>query len=222
MQNDTGYAAPFHQHLLDVTDSIWQKTLDHPFLTAVADGSIADDVFKTWIAQDYLFVQAAIPFMGILIAKSPVHMRPALANAVYALNQELELFQKQAIQHGVDLDVEMSPTCHAYVQFLMATAYDRPLETGFAVLYGTEKAYLDAWSRVKTQQQAPGSWQAFINNWTSDAFQGYVTWLATTLDELASSNSEAHRREMEHYFVLTARYEYLFWDMALSGSTWPV
>lgn len=212
----------FHGHLLAVSRPVWQKMLDHPFLAAVADGSIADDVFKTWLAQDFLFVQAAIPFMGVLLAKAPAHMRPVLGNAIVGLTTELDLFRQQAKAHNADLTTEMAPTCHGYVQFLLASAYDRPLETSFAILYGAEKAYLDSWDRVKELQRTASPWQAFIDNWTSDGFRGYVDWLATSLDELAASQSAAALSEMEEHFVLTARYEYLFWDMAMARQAWPV
>jgi thiaminase/transcriptional activator TenA len=74
---------------------------------------------------------------------------------------------------------------------------------------------------VRTSQQAPSPWQQFINNWASDAFQGYVDWLAAELDTLASAASEPLRREMEEHFLATVRYEYLFWNMAAQGEQWP-
>lgn len=212
----------FHAHLLQVAEAIWQKTLDHPFLTAVADGSIADEPFSTWVAQDYLFVRAGIPFMGVLLSKAPDRLRPTLADAIVALHRELELFERQATAHGVSLNTEMNPTCHAYAQFLLATAYDRPFEVAFTVLYAAEKAYMDAWKRVKSQQQAASRWQAFIDHWSSEAFGSYVAWLATTLDDLATGKSSTDLKEMERYFLLTARYEYLFWGMVTTGEQWPI
>lgn len=213
----------FHQRLLKTVKPIWDATLAHTFLAATADGSIPDAVFKTWLVQDYFYVRELIPFMGILIAKAPPELRPPLAEAVVAFNRELDLFRQQAEAHGVALEgQEMAPTCHAYVQFLMATAYGHSFEEVFTVHYGAEKAYLDAWTWVKGHQSGPSPWQAFIDNWTSDAFQEYVAWLATTLDDLAAGKSAEDLAAMEELFLLTARYEYLFWEMAMSEETWPV
>ncbi|NJP05877.1 MAG: hypothetical protein HC837_09770 [Chloroflexaceae bacterium] len=212
---------PFHQRLLTATQPIWKGILAHPFLSAVADNSIDEAVFKTWMAQDYLFIQASVPFLGVLLAKAPVHIRPMLGQSIVGFNSELELFRQQATECGVDLTNEPTPTCHAFTQFLMATAYDRPFEVGFTVLYGGEKAYMDAWQHVKAQQQGVSPWQPFIDNWSSAAFQGYVDWIATTLDALAAEKPEHVLREMEQHFLYTARYELLFWDMAQSGEQWP-
>lgn len=213
----------FHRQLLESAKSIWEATLAHPFLASVADGTIPDETFRNWLAQDYFFVRRQVPFMGVLISKAPAHLRPPLGDAVTMLNRELELFREQAEAHGASLDQEPAPTCHAYVQFMLATAYQRSFAQGFAVLYGLEKAYLDAWTWVKAHQQEESPWQAFIDNWSSDAFREYVEdWLAGTLDELANEQSAAERAAMEDLFRLTARYEYLFWDMAMSGEQWPI
>lgn len=222
MQNEWTRTRSFHEYLLETNEAGWTKMASHPFLASAADGSIADDVFKTWIAQDYLFAEAAMPFISILIAKAPVYLRSTLANSITALVQELELFEEQATVHDVDLTREMSPTCHAYTQFLMTTAYNRPFEVGFTVLYGAEKAYLDSWNYVRSNQRVESRWQTFINNWTNEAFHGYVDWLATTLDALAANKSQPDRDEMEHHFLLTMRYEYCFWDMATTKETWMV
>ncbi len=216
-------AHPFHQRLLQVARSVWETTLAHPFLAAVADGTIADEVFKTWLVQDYFYVRELIPFMGVLIAKAPPGLRAPLSDAVVVFNQELALFREQAEAHGVTLEgKEMAPTCHAYVQFMLATAYGRSFEEAFTVHYAAEKAYLDAWTWVKAHQCGPSPWQAFIDNWSSDAFREYVDWVAKTLDELAAGKSEQELAAMERVFLLTARYEYLFWEMAMSRETWPV
>ncbi len=215
--------ASFHRQLLAAARPVWDRILGHPFLAAVADGSIDDETFRTWMAQDYLYVQGMVPFMGALVARAPVDQRAFLIEATQALLRELELFREQAEAHGVVLEgVEPAPTCHAYLNFMLATACTRPYPCGFTVLYALEKAYLDSWLWVKAHQEGPSPWQAFIDNWTHPAFQGYVEELARILDGLAAEASEDQRREMEALFRLTARYEYLFWEMAYRREGWPV
>jgi thiaminase/transcriptional activator TenA len=194
--------------------------LAHPFLTATAAGQVTESSFKTWLAQDYLYVRETVPFLGVLLAKAPPALRAPLSEAIGTLNRELDLFRRQAEELGVVLEgLEMAPTCHAYTQFMLATAYSRPFAAGFTVLYGLEKAYLDSWMQVKTNQQGSSPYQAFIDNWTSQAFQDYVAWLGHTLDELVQQQD---RVELERLFLLTARYEYLFWQMAWNQEGWPV
>jgi thiaminase/transcriptional activator TenA len=65
-------------------------------------------------------------------------------------------------------------------------------------------------------------WQEFIDNWTNEEFQKFVDWLASTLDKMALDQPENELERMEALFLITARYEYLFWEMAAREETWPV
>ena len=104
----------------------------------------------------------------------------------------------------------------------MNTAYNRSFEEGFTVLSAAEKVYLDSWMEVKKDQKSESPWQEFIDNWTSEGFQQYVAWLATTLDDLAAGKPERDLRRMKAIFLITARYEYLFWEMAATKEGWIV
>ena len=213
----------FHQELLDGAQEIWNAFLNHRFLKMTADGSIPDEAFKTWMQQDYIFVQEAIPFIAVLLAKAPISLRSNLIQVLSALERELELFRRNAATHGVELESAVpSPTCYAYVQFLLTTAYTCTFEEGFTVLYCAEKAYLDSWMEVKKNLKIQSPWQEFIDKWTNEEFQQYVEWLAVTLNELAIGRPQRDLRKMQELFLITARYEYLFWEMAATEETWPV
>ena len=202
---------------------LWKAILSHRFLKMTANNTIPDATFKTWMQQDYLFVREAIPFIAVILAQAPLAIRGNLVQVLPALENELQLFRKNAEATEIDLeDVQPSPPCHAYLQFLMATAYGRSFEEGFTVLYAAEKAYLDSWMAVKTGQKSESPWQSFIENWTSEAFQKYVDWLAVTLDDLVKGKNSQELRRMHELFQMTARYEYLFWEMAASSEVWPI
>ena len=213
----------FHEQLLHQHQHLWNAMLNHPFLKKTAEGTIEDKTFKTWMRQDYIFVREAIPFMAVLLAKAPVEMRSMFVQIITGLEKELELFHKNAEAHGINLDnIEAAPTCHAYIQFLMNVAYNNSFEEGFTVLYTAEKAYMDSWMAVKENLKGDSPWREFINNWTSEAFQQYVDWLAATLDEMAQGEPEQDLAKMEQLFKLTTRYEYNFWEMANKEEDWAV
>jgi thiaminase len=213
----------FHEQMLAQAEQIWSKILTHPFLMKTADGTIPDETFKLWMQQDYIFVREAIPFMAVLLAKGPLSLRSNFIQIMVGLEQELELFRKNAQEHGIDLaNIQPSPTCHAYIQFLMNTAYNLSFEESFTVLYTAEKVYLDSWMAVKTQLKGDSPWQSFIDNWTSEGFQQYVDWLAITLDDLVAGQPGSKLKNYADLFNVTARYEFLFWDMAENQQSWLV
>lgn len=200
----------------------WQKMVDHPFLLRTRDGTIAFETFATWMRQDYLFVEAAIPFISILLAKAPAKHRTSHSGVLGMLQKELELFRERAAAVGVDLrNLTPSFVSHAYIQFLLATAYRESYACGYTVLYAAEKAYHDSWREVLTGIDRASPWFLFVENWGGVAFAGYVAHLEEELDDLAAQAGAAERARMAELFELTLRYEIAFWEMAWAGEGWP-
>jgi thiaminase len=157
------------------------------------------------------------------LAKAPQHLRSNFIQILTGLDNELALFRRNAEAHDVKLEgAKPYPICHAYIQFLMTVAYNNTFEEGFTVLYAAEKAYLDSWLEVKKNLRVDSPWQEFIDNWTSSEFQQYVAWLSNILNEMVDGKPESDLQKMEDLYLVTARYEYLFWDMAAGKKNWPV
>lgn len=212
----------FTDSLLERNAALWERMLDHPFLLQTRDGVISDKDFSTWMRQDYLFVEAAIPMMGILIAKAPPAHRKVLTDAVGALFDELALFQERAAAAGVDMkNLTPSFTCHAYIQYLMAAVYQGSYAEGFTVLYAGEKAYHESWKVVQAGLDPASKWTPFVQNWAGDAFAGYVAFLEQEMNVLAEAAGPDERNRMAELFEYSVRYEIAFWEMALTATTWP-
>lgn len=207
---------------LDRVGLLWKRMLEHPFLLRTRDGTLPQRTFATWMRQDHLFVEAAIPFMGGLLARAPRAHREPLTEAIVALHRELALFRERAMEAGVSLDdVEPSFTCHAYIQFLLATAARAGYGEAFTVLYVAEKAYHESWKVVAEGIDPDSRWIPFVENWAGESFGEYVAYLEGELDRLAAGAGPATLERMARSFELTVRYEIAFWEMALSGEGWP-
>ncbi len=212
----------FSQEQLSRVKPLWDTMLRHRFLTETRDGTIADDRFAIWMRQDYLFVEAAIPFISALIPRSPRDHWEPLAGVITALERELKLFEERAAAAGVDLrGAPPSFTNHAYIQFLLATAYCASYAEAYTVLYVAEKAYHDSWKVVQAGIAQDSKWYPFVENWAGDAFGGYVAYLEGEVNKLAAQVGSAERERMAEYFELTTKYEIAFWEMAATGEGWP-
>lgn len=213
-----GFAADQLQRLRP----LWEQMLAHRFLIQTRDGTIAPATFATWMRQDYLFVEAAIPFLSAMLPRAPrAHWGP-LTEVVAMLQKELVLFQERAAAVGVSLrDVEPAFVNHAYVQFLMATAYQASYAEVYTVLYAAEKCYHDSWTVVKQGLDTTSPWYPFVENWAGEGFAQYVAYLEAELDGLAALAGPAERARMATLFELTVKYEIAFWEMAATGEQWP-
>jgi thiaminase/transcriptional activator TenA len=201
---------------------LWDRMLDHRFLRQTRDGTIPDAVFATWMRQDYLFVEAAVPFLGALLARAPRVDRETLVGALGAMLRELDLFRERARAAGVDLEgVEPAFVAHAYVQFLMATAHGASYAEAWTVFYAAERAYHDSWRVVAAGIDHASPWLPFVENWAGAPFAAYVAALEARLDALALAAGPDERRRMAGLFETTTRYEIAFWEMASTGASWP-
>ncbi len=201
--------------LFEKASQQWDKMLSHPFLKEVGEGTIKREAFDFWVAQDYIFVREALRFLGALELKSPDYdISLVLADAFGALKNELQMFEGYAAERGFSLHVEPTTTCRSYVDFLIATALTRSFEEAFSALWCAEKGYFDSWNAAKSIATVDNPYKRFIDNWTSDGFNEYVTWIENTLNRLLNGKPASAISSIEETFLMTAKYECLFWDMA--------
>lgn len=212
----------FVQEQLERLRPTWEQMLRHPFLLQTRDGTIPFDTFATWMRQDYLFVEAAVPFIALMVPKAPPSHWELHTNVMAMFHKELGLFRERAVAAGVDMDdLRPSFTNHAYIQFLIATASQRSYAEIYTVLYAAEKAYHDSWTVVKEGIDPASVWYPFVENWAGEAFAGYVAHLEQELDALAEGAGPDERARMAELFETTLRYEIAFWEMAATGEGWP-
>ena len=213
----------FTDDLLDDHASLWSRMLEHPFLRETRDGDIDTSTFQTWLRQDYIFVEAAIPFVGQLIARAPdPELRSALANIPPSLEEELDLFEERAEALGVSIDdVEPGLTNHAYVQFLQSSAYRESFAAAFTVYWAAEKAYHESWKVVRPGLGDDHPWEPFVDNWAGEEFGQLVGFLESQVEALAERAGPHELDQMRRMFEMTVKYEIAFWEMAYNGPSWP-
>lgn len=215
-------STPFSAAQLEQVRPLWDRMLSHRFLLNTRDGRTDPETFAVWLRQDYLFVEAAMPFVAALLARAPEQDRPALTRTLTALERELGLFEERAEALGVNLrGAPPSFTCHAYVQFLMATAWRATYAEAYTVLFVAEKAYHDSWRVVREGMDHDSPWLPMVDNWAGEDFALWVGHLQSRLDELAAEAGPAERKRMAERFRLTTLYEIAFWEMAATAETWP-
>lgn len=209
--------------LLARYENLWDRMLEHRFLLEARDGDLDDETFETWLRQDYLFVEAAIPFVGQLVSRAPDRgLRRALGEVPPALEDELDLFEERAEALGVSVDaVEPGLTNHAYVQFLQSAAYRESFAAGFTVYWAAEKAYHESWKVVRPGIDEEHDWHPFVENWAGEEFAELVAFLEGQTDELVARASDAEFERMAAMFERTIKYEIAFWEMAYRGPSWP-
>lgn len=191
---------------------LWHRLTAHPFVAAVAEGTLPAAAFDRWIVADHGFVVGFRRFLAKLLALAPDEpARDLLASGLVALTPELALFRRAAVERGLDLSAAPGPTALGYTSYLQSSL-DDGWQVALTVLYGAERAYSDAW-RAVADGAAASAYTPWVDNWASDDFAAYVDALGTLLER-------AGGRPRHDVFGTVVRFELRFWDAVHLGDTW--
>ncbi|GJF29401.1 aminopyrimidine aminohydrolase [Kitasatospora sp. NE20-6] len=218
-----------------LTDELWSaiepvydEILAHPFLTGLTDGTLPRQAFRHFVVQDSHYLRDYARALAVCAAKAPDEddVRAFADDAVGALAAEqgmhadfLTAFGGSAAEAAAE---PVLPTTRAYTSYLLATVYGG----SFAEAVGAVLPCYWIYARVGDELLAKSSPEPLYAKWIStygdEAFQSVVRRVLALTDRLGEEISPAERRRVIEHFTTTSRYEWMFWDAAWRGETWPV
>ena len=204
---------------------LWEKTVSHPFVIELGDGTLPEEKFNVYFQQDYLFLRDWIALMCGGIVKAPDFdgARPLAAFVHGALGAEEGLFQQYFDDAGLSRaevrDLRHLPTSFAYSGFLRRVASEGTFHEIITTLLGIEWPYLDWAKRLDAAGKRPGNkyYQVWIDIHAGRELDDFVAWLKHVLDNADVADAGG----LKEIFLNILRYEYLYWEMAYSGERWP-
>jgi thiaminase/transcriptional activator TenA len=143
-----------------------------------------------------------LTFQARLLARAPRAAQSVLAGGCSALVAELDWFEVQATQRGIDLKqdpLHQTVAYRALLQRLDAEGFDAAV----TALWVLERVYLLAWSAAASPSSP---FTEFVEHWTAPAFAEYVDKLGELAD--VSGRDQLVGAVLSH--------EIAFWDMALA------
>ncbi len=107
------------------------EALAHPFVCRLSEGSLAREIFASYVAQDAFFLESFARAYALALAHSPdTPTLLALADLLAGVREELGLHASYAARWGIDMaGVEPASATLAYTEFLLATAATAGLGT---------------------------------------------------------------------------------------------
>jgi thiaminase/transcriptional activator TenA len=214
-------------HLHAAAAPIWAAQLRHPFVRGLADGTLEEERFKRWVLQDYLYLKEFARVFAWAAAKAEDLQSMAWYAGVLdlTLNTEMGLHRDYAARFSLtpqELESEpMWPTTRAYTDFLIRTAADGDMLDLLAVLLPCAWGYVDlAQSLAQEEPPQDQRYADWIVQYASEEFTQARDWLRDELDRLAVGISEGKRARLTELFVVSSRYEWMFWEMCWHGESW--
>jgi len=128
--------------------------------------------------------------------------------------------------YGIEADAfqatPVSPGCHHYVSFLLATAHAEPYEVLLGALLPCFWIYAEVGRDIHGRAAAPNPYRSWIDTYAGEEFHDAVRAMIAATDEAAAGASPSLLERMHGAYARVTQLEYLFWDSAYRLEAWPV
>ncbi|MBI2873320.1 MAG: thiaminase II [Chloroflexi bacterium] len=214
----------FTDHLRREAAPIWDAIFRHPFLRAVQEGTLPEERFRYYLAQDYHYIGAFGKAVAVALAKAPDarHFDELARRLTTPIERPLHrrLFALAGMDEEEVRRARPSPTCLAYMDHLLATALTGDVGLISAALLPCPWTYHELGSRLQeTRNPLYAEWASFYRE--GFLAESVTAWRAL-VDRAAEPSSAAYRGLLEEAFLTSSRYEWMFWEMAYRTEKWPV
>ena len=222
-------AEKFSAQLRSRAEQIWRAIDAHPFLRELHAGTLPMNRFTYFILQDYVYL---LDFAQVLCqggAKSPdletleLFCRHALG-AVEVERSFHASFGKTLGLSRRQLDgVAKGPITQAYIGHLQSVARGGTLGELVAAVLPCYWIYGEIGrSLYKKRPRKPKIYREWIETYASETFWRPVREQIRLMDLLGAAANGSEKKLMTAHFVLSSRYEFMFWEQAYRLETWSV
>ncbi len=210
-------------------ERIWRAIEGHAFLCELHAGTLPMNRFTYFILQDYLYL---LDFAQVLCqggARSPnletleLFCRHALG-AVEVERSFHASFGKTLGLTRKQLDaIPKGPITQAYIGHLQSVARSGSLGELVAAVLPCYWIYGEVGRRLhRNRPRKPKIYREWIETYASDSFWKPVHEQIQLMDKLGMEASGREKERMAELFILSLRYEYMFWEQAYQLQSWPL
>ena len=219
---------PFSRDAWDQNARIYEVIRAMPFNAELASGTVSETRFKHYITQDAHYLIGFGRALTLAAAKAPNPERivqfAKSAEGAIVVERALHgsFFREYGITSEVFTQTPLSPACHHYVSYLLATAYAEPYEVLLGALLPCFWIYAEVGRDIHSRAAPDNAYRAWIDTYAGEEFHAAVRDVIAATDEAADSAASQLRERMHSAFRRATQLEWVFWDSAYGLETWPV
>lgn len=187
----------FTQWMRKNAEPAWSQCVGHRFMREMSDGTLSEQAFRAYLAQEYAFVQACSRVLGYAIAKAPgIPQRHRFAAMALDLTGvQTRYFRRMLVCYGLSPDAvtleSSSGVPRTFAEWMLQNAEQGSYPEILASLIGAEWMYY-AWCQAGIKHLPPNPAYAYwIRLHAEGAFKKNVFWMLRELDQLGPSLAEA-------------------------------
>ena len=181
---------------------VYRKIIQHPFVDALARGTLDNERFMFYLRQDSLYLAR--------YSRALTHIASRLADK-----------DQSFLQGSVPDQNEISPACLLYTSLLGSQAA-APVEVEAAAVLPCFWVYQRVGVDILSRQQGDNPYMRWIETYGDEAFAASTAEAVAICDSLAEAAGADTRRMMTDIFVRCTKMEWMFWDSAWRLEQWPI
>jgi thiaminase (transcriptional activator TenA) len=219
---------PFSRGAWDRNAATYEVIRTMPFNAELAAGTLSEARFKHYITQDAHYLIGFGRALTLAAAKAPDPDRivqfAKSAEGAIVVERALHgsFFERYGITPDVFAATPLSPACHHYVSYLIATAHAEPYEVLLGALLPCFWIYAEVGRDIHARARASNPYQAWIDTYAGEDFHAAVRAVIGAADVAAEGASPLLRERMHAAFTRATQLEWIFWDSAYRLEAWPV
>ncbi|HEV7870437.1 MAG TPA: TenA family protein [Modestobacter sp.] len=216
------------------SDDAWARTAvlrteieQLAFLTELGEGTLAPAAFRQYLEQDALYLAGYAKALALLAARAP----DAAAASFWALSAHTTAVVEAQLHRdllsgdllGKTRASEHSPSCLAYVSYLIACAATEPYAVAAAAVLPCYWVYADTGVRLAAtaRRAADHPYARWVAAYDDPGFQE-STRQARALVDAAAAAAPGEVPAMHRAFAVATRYELEFWRSAHVQEAWAL
>jgi thiaminase (transcriptional activator TenA) len=220
------FAASLTDEMWTEAKPVYQATLQHPYLQGLADGTLPKPSFQFYLIEDAKYLRAFGEALRALAKKAPQREWAATLgrHATEAIDAEKQLHQSLLASYGLAAgkpDGPMAPTNYAYTNHFRQTVEKGSFAEGLAAMLPCYWIYWEVGKELVKRGSKDKDYQRWIDQYASEGYGATVRQVLDMMNIEAGRLTPQQRRRAIDLFVVSTRYEYMFWDMAWRREPWP-
>ena len=227
----------FTDWLRERSQPAWDAAVEHRFVEELGAGTLDEDVFATYLVQDYAFVGELVGTFGHAVGQAPdmAAKRRLVEFLDTVTDEEDDYFERSFAALDVDESrwqaPEPSSTTAAFVDLLGRAAREGGYAETLAALVPAEWVY-ESWATAAAERHSdpdsdglpsagiglPFYFAEWVDLHAVDSFVAFVDWLRGELDAIGPTLSPRREARVASLFDRTVTLERQFFETAYEGA----
>ncbi len=220
----------FSEHLRQSAAPIWKAQLRHPFVVALGKGTLSLHKFQYYILQDARYLEELARIFAVGAAKADdadtaIRFAQLIEETIVVERSLHECYGKRWKLSLQDMrSTPISPTNYAYCRHMRSVAQSGTLGELTVVALPCAWVYCEVGQHLlrKGPPQSSHPYREWLELYSSPEFANVAKWMRNLVNRCARTAGKAEKARMEEAFLISSRYEWMFWDMAWREERWPV